>query len=464
MAANRILLVEDKDSLRQMLAETLEREGFEVDQARGVAEAAGRIRRRERYLAVLTDLRLPGGSGLDVLSAAKEIDPDVPVIVMTAFGSIEAAVEAMKKGAAEFLAKPVDPDLLLLMVRRIREERRIYLENLLLREEYAKALGFPQIVGESSLLRAVSDQIQKVAPTDATVLIMGESGTGKELFARAVHRLSARRDCPFVAINCAAIPDTLMENELFGHEKGAYTGAAGRSLGKFELADGGTLFLDEIGELGLSVQAKILRVLQERTFERIGGTVSITADVRIIAASNRDLEAAVRAGGFREDLFFRLNVFPVVVPPLRMRKGDIPTLAQHFARKHGRDMNRGEITIHPDAQPLLQQYHWPGNIRELENCIERAVILCEGGVIRPRDLNIRLENRTEEERLRECLDLDGSLLEVSQRAAQTAERIKIREVLGRTAGNRTRAAEELQISYRALLGKIKDYGIEEAAD
>jgi DNA-binding NtrC family response regulator len=458
--ANRILLVEDKDSLREMLTETLERESFPVDPVRSVPEALARIRKGERYLAVLTDLKLPGGNGIDVLEAAREADSGVPVVVMTAFGSIETAVEAMKKGAAEFLAKPVDVDLLLLVVRRIREERRILLENIILREEYATKLGFPQIVGDSPPLRAVSDQIQRVAPTDATVLLQGESGTGKELFARAIHRLSPRKDRPFVAINCAAIPDTLMENELFGHEKGAYTGAAARSMGKFELAEGGTILLDEIAELGLGLQSKILRVIQERSFERIGGTTSITVDVRVIAASNRDLDAAVRKGIFREDLFFRLNVFPVTIPPLRVRKSDIPPLAQHFSRKYGRELGRGEIAIEEAAMPMLQEYHWPGNIRELENCIERAVILCEGGIIRPRDLNLRVETDDREARLREVLDLEGSLLSVAQKAAGQAERIKIRDTLELVGWNRTKAAELLQISYRVLLQKIRDHRLE----
>jgi len=457
-----ILLAEDKDSLREMLSETLVREGFEVEAVRSGPEALARIRRRGRYVAVLTDLKLPGAGGLEVLTVAREVDPDVPVVVMTAFGSIETAVEAMKKGAAEFLTKPVDPELLVLLLKRLEEKRRLQLENIVLKEEYASRLGFPQIIGESSVLKAVSEQIQRVAPTDATVLLTGESGTGKELFARAIHRLSPRKDRAFVAINCAAIPDTLMENELFGHERGAYTGAAGRALGKFELADGGTLFLDEIGELGLGVQAKILRVLQERTFERIGGTVSISCDVRIIAASNRDLEAATKAGEFREDLFFRLNVFPVVIPPLRLRKTDIPLLAESFARRFGRALGKGDVDLHPDSIPILKEYPWPGNVRELENCIERAVILCEGATLKPRDLNVRAggEPQDVDQKLRHLLDLEGSLLEVRDRAAALAERIKIEDALKRANGQKAKAAEELQVSYRVLLNKIREHGIE----
>src|SRR5207253_2124293 len=325
----RILLVEDKDSLRTMLRHALERQGHAVLEARDQPEALRFLQQGQADL-VLSDLRLPAGDGFGVLRAAKEIDTDTPVIVMTAYGSIEDAVAAMKEGAMDFLAKPVDPDHLLLLVARALEQRRIVTENLLLKEELAVRRGAPQLVGEDPSLRKVFASLQRAAATDATVLLEGESGTGKELFARSLHALSPRADAPFVAINCAAIPEGLLETELFGHEKGAFTGAAGRKPGRFELAHRGTLFLDEIGDLPLGLQAKILRALEEKQFERVGGTQSLHVDVRVVAATNRHLKAAVAAKQFREDLYFRLSVFPISIPPLRERPGDIPTLARHF--------------------------------------------------------------------------------------------------------------------------------------
>ncbi|MGZ8833841.1 MAG: sigma-54-dependent transcriptional regulator, partial [Thermoanaerobaculia bacterium] len=322
----RLLIVEDKESLGLMLSETVKAEGFEPELASSGPQAMRWLAEGRRYVAVLTDLRLPGADGIAVLRQAKESDADCPVIVMTAFATIENAVEAMKLGAFDFIQKPIDVDYLLLLLRRCREHRELRSENLLLKEEFQKRYRLPAIVGDSEPIREVSQNVQKVAQTDSTVLLQGESGTGKELFARAIHQLSPRRDRPFVAINCAAIPDTLIENELFGHEKGSFTGASGRQLGKFELADTGTLFLDEIGELGHSVQSKLLRVLEERRFERIGGTSSIDVDVRLICATNRQLSDDVKSGRFREDLFFRVNVFPVTVPPLRARREDIDAL------------------------------------------------------------------------------------------------------------------------------------------
>src|SRR5216684_8750005 len=294
----RLLIVEDKESLALMLRETVESEGLEADLAHDGREAIRRLASGQRYFAVLTDLRMPGADGIAVLKQVKESDPDCPVIVMTAFGTIENAVEAMKLGAYDFIQKPIDVDHLLLLLRRCQENRELRYENLLLKEEFQRRHGLPAIVGESPRVIEVSRDIQKVAPTDSTVLLQGESGTGKELFARAIHQLSPRRGRPFVPINCAAIPDTLIENELFGHEKGSFTGATGRQLGKFELADTGTIFLDEIGELGLGVQSKILRVIQERRFDRIGGTSTLEVDVRIICATNRGLAEEVREGRF----------------------------------------------------------------------------------------------------------------------------------------------------------------------
>ena len=453
----KLLIVEDKESLALMLKETVETEGLEADVCANGSDAMRRLAEGRRYFAVLTDLRLPGADGIAVLKQARESDPDCPVIVMTAFGTIENAVEAMKLGAYDFVQKPIDVDYLLLLLRRCREHRELRYENLLLKEEFQRRHGLPAIVGESASIVEVSRAIQKVAPTDSSVLLQGESGTGKELFARAIHQLSPRRDRPFVPINCAAIPDTLIENELFGHEKGSFTGATGRQLGKFELADTGTIFLDEIGELGPNVQSKVLRVLQEHKFDRIGGAATIEADVRVICATNRRLADDVKHGRFREDLFFRINVFPVTVPPLRARRDDIDALTDFFLQKFARELNKRELTISDDARARLRQYDWPGNIRELENCIERAAILCNNSRIEPADLHIGAEMSSS--KLGEVLDLSGTLAEATERAMRNVERAKIAEALTK-APSRSEAAELLGISPRTLASKMKEYGLE----
>src|SRR6058998_337756 len=332
-----ILLVEDKESLRRVLRLTLENAGYSVTEAADAREAIAALGRTP-HRVVLTDLRMPHGSGIDVLRASKNADGDVPVIVMTAYGSIDEAVQAMKDGAHDFLQKPVDSNHLLLLVERALEQSRLRTENILLREEWSKRYGFPRIIGESEAIKRSVSETQRVAQTEATVLLLGESGTGKELFARAVHHLSNRRDKPFVAINCAAIPETLIENELFGHERGAFTGAGDRQLGKFELASSGTVFLDEIGELPLAVQGKLLRAIEEKVVDRIGGRAQIAVDVRIVAATNRNLRAAVDQGEFRGDLFFRLAVFPLEIPALRDREDDIVLLARHFAAQIGKEL------------------------------------------------------------------------------------------------------------------------------
>ena len=461
-APAQILIVEDKDSLRTMLRHALERQGHAVIEARDQAEAMRMLQQAQPAL-VLSDLRLPEGDGFGVLRASKEIDPDVPVIVMTAYGSIEDAVTAMKEGALDFLAKPVDPDHLLLLVSRALEQRRLVTENLLMKEELAVRRGAPQLVGDDASLRKVFASLQRAASTDTTVLIEGESGTGKELFARSLHALSSRADAPFVAINCAAIPETLLETELFGHEKGAFTGAVSRKPGKFEMAHRGTLFLDEIGDLPLALQAKILRALEERRFERVGGTALVTVDVRLVAATNRGLRAAVAARRFREDLFFRLSVFPITVPPLRDRGNDIPLLARYFVDRFCRDLKKKAIGLSPAALDALQAYRWPGNVRELQNCIERAVILADGDSILPRHLNLTFVDTPaaqEPPNPWAHLDLSGALTDVTKRAVAEVERLKIRNVMREVDGNRGRAAEMLQISYKNLLAKLKEHAIE----
>ncbi len=452
-----ILLVEDKDSLRRVLRLTLENAGYSVAEAVDARAALNEIA-DSRHRLVLTDLRMPNGSGLDVLRAARAADADVPVIVMTAFGSIDEAVQAMKDGAHDFLQKPVDSNHLLLLVERALEQARLRTENVLLREEWSRRYGFPRIIGESETLKRAVGETQRVAQTETTVLLLGESGTGKELFARAVHHLSPRRNHPFVAINCAAIPETLIENELFGHERGAFTGATDRRQGKFELASGGTVFLDEIGELPLGVQGKLLRAIEEKVVDRIGGRAPVPVDVRVVAATNKDLKTAIENGQFRGDLFFRLAVFPVEVPPLRERGDDILLLAHHFAFEIGRELRGREAQLSPEASAALHRHQWPGNVRELENAIERACIISDTLVLEPSDLGLGPEAATQAETIQQ-LDLSGTLSEVAHRALRLVERKKIARALEANLGNKSKTAEDLGVSYKTLLNKIKEYGI-----
>jgi DNA-binding NtrC family response regulator len=460
-----ILLVEDKDSLRAMLRHALEAQGHTVVEARDQPEAVASLQ-SVRPAMVLSDLRLPDGDGFGVLRAAKDLDAELPVVVMTAFGNIQDAVSAMKEGALDFLAKPVDPDHLLLLVERALSQRRLASENFLLREELAQRRGAPQIIGEDPRLKQVSQTLHRAAATDTTVLLEGESGTGKELFARALHVLSPRGDGPFVAINCAAIPENLLESELFGYEKGAFTGAGARKPGRFELAHRGTLFLDEIGELPLSLQAKILRALEEKCFDRVGGTVPLRVDVRVVAATNRQLKAAVAARQFREDLYFRLSVFPITIPPLRERPDDITLLARYFIDKYCRDLNKKSMGLAPSAEEALRAYPWPGNVRELQNCIERAVILADSETIRASQLSLSFRAApgapgiADEVNPWAAIDLSGSLPEVTRRIVAEVERRKIEQALKEADGNRLRAAELLQISQKAFLVKLKEHGIE----
>jgi DNA-binding NtrC family response regulator len=450
-----ILLVEDKDSLRRVLQLTLENAGYSVTESADARAATQEISRAPHRL-VLTDLRMPHGSGLDVLRAARTADPDIPVIVMTAYGSIDEAVQAMKDGAHDFLQKPVDSNHLLLLVERALEQARLRTENILLREEWSRRYGFPRIIGESEAIKRAVAETQRVSQTEANVLLLGESGTGKELFARAVHHLSPRRDKPFVAINCAAIPETLIENELFGHERGAFTGAGERRLGKFELASGGTIFLDEIGELPLAVQGKLLRAIEEKMIDRIGGRSAIPVDVRVVAATNKDLRLAVEQGEFRRDLFFRLAVFPVEIPPLRERGEDVVLLARHFAAQLGKEMRGRGATLSDASLSALRGHTWPGNVRELENAIERACILADSTALEPSDLGLVKGSIAAPEAF-DDLDMTGTLAEISDRAARFVERRKIIEALRSHDGNKTRAAETLGVSYKTLLTKIKDY-------
>jgi DNA-binding NtrC family response regulator len=458
-----VLLVEDKAELRAMLRKALERSGYAVDEAPDGNAAVDKVRSR-RYMVVLTDLKLPGCSGLDVLREVRRADPTIPVILVTAYGSVEEAVTAMKEGAFDFIQKPVDLDHLKLLVERAARQQELLRENLLLREEYTARYGFPRLVGEHVSMQQASQMVQRVAVTDSTALLLGESGTGKELFARAIHHLSPRQSQPFVALNCAAIPEGLVENELFGHERGAYTGAGSRKIGKLELAHHGTFFLDEIGDLPLAIQSKLLRVLEERCFERVGGTQSIEVDVRIIAATNKDLHAALADKSFREDLYFRIAALPIIIPPLRERGDDVILLAEHFLDRYRREFRKPLLELTEDARAQLRSYPWPGNVRELQNTIERASILATGHAIDASTLQLPAQRPSAIQvppgMVGEDFLWEGRLEEVSQRAVANVERFKIQNALRETKWNKTRAAEKLGVSYKTLLNKIRSLGLE----
>ena len=447
-----ILIVEDKKSMSEMLRKAFEAEQFAVKAAMTVQDgmvvfAAGGID------AVVTDLRLPDGDGMELLRAVKAQSPLTPLVVMTGFGSIETAVRAVKEGAYDFLTKPFDPDHLILIVKRALAEKSRQKENLVMRKAFSQFLSMPRIIGVSEQWCALIESVKKVAPLKTTVLILGESGTGKELIARAMHHWSPRSKGPFVAVNCAAIPKDLIENELFGHDKGAFTGAQEVKLGRLELADYGTIFLDEIGDMELPLQAKLLRVLQENEFERVGGTKTIRVDLRVVAASNKDLEQEVGRGSFREDLFYRLNVFRIVLAPLRQRKQDIIPLAHYFISSFSAEMRKQVPSLSAEAEEILLSSEWKGNVREIKNVMERAVILCEGPVLLPEHFAM------EKGLFKETLGKEEPLHKVAAEAVRLAEKDRIENVLMQTHGNKSRAAEILRVSYKTLLNKIKEYGI-----
>jgi two-component system NtrC family response regulator len=448
-ADTTILLVEDDDPQRKTLSGFLRKRGYEVLEAASAAQAEQEAAAHPVDL-LLTDLRLGGPDGISLLESLKKRHPDLQALVLTAFGTVEDAVRAMRAGAYDFLAKPVDLDRLEALVEKALERVRLARENRSLREVVKSSDAFAELVGESENMRQVKELAVKVAPSKASVLILGESGTGKEVLARAIHRSSERRGKPFMVINCAAMPETLVESELFGHQKGAFTGATADKQGRFELADGGTLFLDEIGDIPLPVQVKLLNVLQSGQFQRVGGTKTIEVDVRLITATHRDLEKAIGEGTFREDLYYRLNVVSVTMPPLRDRPGDIPLLVDHFIRKHA-DLSAAPIeSAAPEVLEKLAAWTFPGNVRELENLIERAVVLAEGSELKPDDFPPQIgQGAPPPPAGDEGLEEQVARLEISL----------IRDALSRNQGNKSAAARDLGLSERAIRYKMKKYSL-----
>jgi DNA-binding NtrC family response regulator len=443
-----ILVVDDEPAQLELLSGFLTKQGFETVLAES-AEKALAIFRRAAVDLVVTDQKMPDMSGLDLVKAMRAINPEASVIVITAYGTVDTAVAAIKSGAADYLTKPVNLDELLYRVEQVRERHRLLTENRELREALQTHRRIDGVIGEGGRMLEVFSLVRRVASSEATVLIRGESGTGKELIAKAIHYGSPRASGPMIRVNCAALPETLLESELFGHEKGAFTGAFAARKGRFELADGGTLFLDEIGDLPLPLQAKLLRVLQEKEFERLGSSKPVRVNVRILAATHRDLEALLKAGQFREDLYYRLNVVTITLPALRERREDLPLLMDHFLRRFAEKNKKIIRGFTQEAREMLLRYDYPGNVRELENIIERAVVLTRDDVIGRADLPLTTHNVEGEENEQASLPA----------VVEGVERRMIREALARSGGIQTRAAELLGISERALRYKLNKYGL-----
>jgi two-component system response regulator PilR (NtrC family) len=456
MSAARVLIVDDERSMRDLLAMTLEKAGHDVTAADG-GEAAIEAIRKESFDGIITDLRMPKVDGMQVLRAARDLSPETAVIVVTAVASTETAVEAMKLGAYDYITKPFKLDEVNIILKNGLERKRLRDENLYLRRQLETQHRFENIIGKSIRIVEVFDTIRKIADSPATAMITGESGTGKELVARAIHFNSQRRDKPFVSVNCGAIPEGLMESELFGHVKGSFTGAVANKVGLFTAAEGGTLFLDEITEIPPLLQVKLVRAIQMREVRRVGDTKDIKTDVRLIAASNRDLETAVREGVMREDLFYRLNVIPIQLPPLRERHEDIPLLVAHFIQRFSKELGKDVRGVTPEAMALLERHHWPGNIRELENAIERAIVLGNGDMVGVDWLpeSVRRERPAREPELLdvpdEGLDLDAMLDDLERRYLQIA--------LERTRGVQTKAADLLRMTFRQFRYKIQKHSL-----
>ncbi len=439
----RILVVDDEEAMRGSLSDWLKEDGYEVGLAASGQEALD-MATKNAWEVILLDLKMPGMDGLETLKRLKKVRADAEVLMMTAYATIDTAVQAMKEGAFDYLVKPFDPDEIEIQIKKIIAHREVILENILLRKKLEEKDQYDEIIGKSHAMQAIFEMIARVAPTDSTVLITGESGTGKELIAKAIHGNSSRCYMPFIAVNCGALPESLLESELFGYEKGAFTGAEHTKRGRFEMAHKGTLFLDEIGDISLKTQVDLLRVLQQKEVSRLGSEASIKVDVRIVAATNRDLQKAISEMRFREDLFYRLNVIAIHVPPLRERKEDIPLLAKASVRKCCLDLNREEVNIAPSAMKSLMDYDWPGNVRELENVLERAIVIGRGGEIVPEDLPFT-------QRETGPVQLPNSL--------KAMEKIHIHTVLRETGWNISSAARELDIDRQTLYNKIEKYEI-----
>jgi two-component system NtrC family response regulator len=449
-----ILVVDDEANYLTVMQALLEEAHYEALTALSGPEALKAASQSDLDV-VLTDMKMPKMSGIELLDELKRLYPDIPVIIMTAYGTVEKAVQAMKKGAFDYILKPFKNEEILVTIAKALEHRHLLLKNRLLTQDLDKKYGLPNIVGESKAIQEILALVKRVAGSKATVLVSGESGTGKELIARAIHQLSPRAGKTFISVNCAALTETLLESELFGHERGAFTHAVAMRKGRFELADGGTLFLDEVGEMSPALQVKVLRVLQEMEFERVGGTRTIKVDVRVVAATNKDLKEEVEAGRFREDLYYRLNVVHLNIPPLRQRPEDIPPLAAHFLRKYAAENIRGEVRLSPEALKLLVRYGWPGNVRELENVMERAVILCSDNLITMNDLPGELGARREEAQvdIEHFIPLSKPLPE----ALEEIEEQMIRRALEASGQIQVRAAEMLGITKSLLQYKLKKY-------
>ncbi|MCK5552859.1 MAG: sigma-54-dependent Fis family transcriptional regulator [Deltaproteobacteria bacterium] len=454
MSTSRILLIDDEESFRHMLSVILKKRGYDVETANNGIDGLKKVDTGS-YDTVLCDIRMPEMDGLEFLKEAQKAGCESTIIMMSAYGTLDTAIEAMKLGAYDYISKPFKPDEIILTLKKAEERERLRRENLFLKKEVQKEYSFENIISKNDRMRQIFDTIRKVAKYKSTILIEGESGTGKELVAKAIHFNSDRSDNPFIPVNCGAIPENLLESELFGHTKGSFTNAVRTKKGLFEEADGGTMFLDEIGELPLQLQVKLLRVLQVGEIRRIGDSKPIIIDVRIIAASIKDLDKEVREHKFRDDLFYRLNVLPIKIPPLRERKEDIPLLVDHFISKYNRELGKPIDEITQEALNCLLNYNWNGNVRELENIIERAIVLTESKQIQQENLPVEIQNPREESRI----SLPNDELSI-KKASRYLEMDLIRKALLKTKGNHTHAAKFLEISHRALLYKIKDYGIE----
>jgi len=458
MIEERVLVVDDEPGMKEFLKIMLEKMGYQADAADSGEDAIKRLE-QGKYKLVICDLKMPRISGMEVLRRSKEVNPEVPVIMITAFGTAESAVEAMKLGAYDYISKPFKVDEIQLVINKALEKARLLEENIQLKRELKNKYGFHQLIGLSEPMRKIYEIIRQTAPTKSNILISGESGTGKELVAKAIHYNSPRRNHPLLTVNCASIPESLLESELFGHTRGAFTGAYQSKRGVFELADQGSIFLDEISEMTPGLQAKLLRVIEDKSFRKVGGEQELKVDVRIIAATNRDIEKEIKTGRFREDLFYRLNVIHIHLPPLRERKEDIPILAQHFLEKYSAEMKKPIRKISKEAEEMLIKYHWPGNVRELENVIERAVSMEKTEAILP-------ESITEKVRCPEnVLDLASSFQIPSQginleKTMENLERKMLKEALLQSRGNQTRAAELLGLSFRSFRYRIKKLGID----